>query len=273
MRDVTARGVRTRVVEAGVGNGPALVLIHGFIVNHQEFDEVIDHFATRFHVIAPDLPGFGESEKPNPTRYAYGVESFAEAVADLIAAFDVGRAHVLGHSMGGAVALSLAANHAELVQRLVVVDPLSYAFPRDFKSRLPFLPVIGPIVFKQLYGRAMFRAYFRDDVFSPGFEVPLARIDEHYDRFNTPAARESAYATLRTMPDTRTVVARLGRITAPTLVVWGRGDKMFPVALAQRLAREIQNASLEVMDTGHSPHEEKPREFAALVTEFLEGRR
>jgi len=273
VRDVTARGVRTRVLEAGEGNGPALVLIHSFLASHREFDDVIDDLAERFHVIAPDLPGFGESEKPNPTRYAYGIETFAEAVADLIAAFGVGRASVLGHSMGGAVALTLAANHAELVQRLIVVDPLCYPFPPSFKTRLPLLPIIGGIVFKQLYGRALFRAYFRDDVFSPGFDVPLDRVDEHYAFFNTPAARESAHAVMRAVLDTRAVVARLTRITAPTLVVWGRDDRILPASMASRLVREIQGANLEIMDAGHSPHEERPREFVALAMQFLEGRR
>ena len=73
--------------------------------------------------------------------------------------------------------------------------------------------------------------------------------------------------------DTRTVVARLGRVRAPTLVVWGRQDAIFPVANAQRLAREIADARLEVMDTGHSPAEEKPDDFVHTVTQFLEGRR
>jgi len=273
VRDVTARGVRMRVVEAGEGNGPPLVLIHGFLVSHLEFDDVIDALAQRFHVIAPDLPGFGESEKPNPARYAYGIETFAEAVADLIAAYGIGRPAIIGHSMGGAVALTLAALHAELVQRLVLVDALCYPIPLTFKAKLLLLPVLGSFVFKQLYGRGLFRAHFRDDVYGPHAEVPQSRVDHHYDLFNTPSARESAHAVMRIILDTRPVVARLSRINAPTLVVWGRDDRQFPPALAQRLAREIRGAKLEIMDAGHAPHEERPEEFVAVVTEFLEGRR
>ncbi|UQA56463.1 alpha/beta fold hydrolase [Polyangium aurulentum] len=271
IRDVTARGVRMRVLEAG--SGPALLLVHGFMVSHREFEDVIDAFARRFHVIAPDLPGFGESEKPSPTRYPYGIEAFAESMADLIAAFGVGRASVLGHSMGAGVALTLAAEHPELVTRLVVEDALCYPFPLSFKARLPLIPILGGVIFKQLYGRAMFRAYFRDDVFRPGAELPMARIDQHYDFFNAPESRESAYAILRAMMDTRPIVARVTRITTPTLVVWGREDKLFPAASAQRLAREIHGAKLEIMNAGHSPHEERPREFVSLVTQFLEGMR
>lgn len=267
VRDVTARNVRMRVIEAGEGS--PLLLIHGFLVSHLEYDAIIDPLAEHHRVIAVDLPGFGESEKPSPARYPYGIEAFAEAVADVIAAMDLGRVSLLGHSMGGAIALTLAAEHPELVEKLVLVNSLVYPFPLDFKSRLPLLPVVGPFLFKQLYGRSMFRAYFRDNVFAPGYPLPLDRIDAYYDRFNTPAARESAYAVLRSMLDTRPVVARIPRITMPTLVVWGRDDRLFRPSLGQRLSREIPRARLELMDTGHAPNEEQPEQLAALVSEFL----
>lgn len=273
VRDVTARGIRIRVLEAGDERAPALVLVHGLFASHRSFEDVIEELGARFHVIAPDLPGFGESEKPSPARYGYGVEAHAESIADLIAAFGVGRASLLGHAMGGAAALTLAAEHPELVQRLVLEDALVYPWTPGFWVRLPLSPVVGGIVFKQLYGRALFRALFRDIYYRPGFEAPLARVDWHYDAFNSPSARESAHAMMRALLDTRPVVARLSRIVAPTLVLWGRDDRVFPAQSAQRLAREIPGAKLEIMDTGHTPHEERPRELGALVTEFLEGKR
>ena len=262
-----------RVVEAGEGNGLPLVLVHGFLVSHLVFDDLIDDLARHFHVIAPDLPGFGESEKPNPARYAYGVETFAEAVADLIAAYGVGRACVVGHGLGGAVGITLAAHYAELVTRLVVVDPLCYPYVPNRRLRMQLLPVIGSVLFKQLFGRRAFRSYFRDEVFSAAAAVPLRRIDRFYDHFNTPSARESAYAVLRSMLDTRPVVARVARVRQPTLVTWGRDDRIFPAAYAFKLARDVPHAHLELFDAGHSPHEEHPEEFARVVREFFEGRR
>jgi pimeloyl-ACP methyl ester carboxylesterase len=273
VRDVTARGVRTRVIEAGDEDAPALVLVHGFLVSHRAFDDVIDPFAEHFHVIAPDLPGFGESEKPSPARYAYGVEAFAEAMADVIAAFGVGRASVLGHAMGAAVGITLAAQHPELVQRLVVVDPLCYPAPQPFRERLMLTPIVGSFVFKQMFGRAWFRSLFREEVAGPRAAPSLERIDWHYDRFNSPPARESAYAVLRAVLDARPIAARLTRITTPTLVVWGRDDGIFPATGAQRLAREILGAKLELMDSGHAPHEEQPAAFVELVSQFLAGKR
>lgn len=266
-RDVTARGVRMRVIEAGAGQ--PILLVHGFLVSHIEFDDVIDPLAARFRVVAPDLPGFGDSEKPSPTRYPYGIEAFSEALADIIAAMELGRVSILGHSMGGAVALTLAASHPELVDRLVLVDALVYPFPLELRSRVSLVPVLGPFLFKQLYGRGTFRGYFREQVFSPGFDVPLDRVDRYYDRFNTPAARESAYAVLSAMTDTRPVVARIPRVKAPTMVVWGRHDRLLPPVFGQRLAREVGGARLELLDAGHAPNEERPEELVAIASEFL----
>lgn len=273
VRDVTVRGVRTRVIEAGAHNEPALILVHGFLTNHRSFDRVIEAFATRFHVITPDLPGFGESEKPSPVRYAYDIEAFAETIADLVAAFGIGRASIVGHALGGAIALTLATEHAELVERLVLVDPLCYPLTLTFRTRLPLTPVLGAILFKQLLGRGSFRSYFRDYVFGPNFPFPTSHVDQLFDAFNSPSGRESAYAVLRAKLDTRAVVARVPRVHVPTFIVWGRDDRLLPCAQAQRLAREIHGAKLEIFDSGHVPQEEQPEKFVRVLTQFLEGRR
>lgn len=272
-RDVTARGVRMRVVEAGEGRGEPLVLIHGFLTSHLVFDDVIDELAQSFHVIAPDLPGFGQSEKPSPSRYAYGVETFAEAVADLIAAYGVGQAHILGHDLGGAIGITLAAHYAELVTRLVVVGPLCYPQPPNRRLRRALWPLLGGVMFKQLFGRRSFRNYFKDEVLSRGSTASFLRVDSYYDDFNTPSARESAYAVFRAMLDARPVVARVSRVRHPTLVTWGRDDRIVPAAHALKLAREIPDARLELFDAGHSPQEERPMELVNVVREFFEGRR
>jgi pimeloyl-ACP methyl ester carboxylesterase len=273
LRDVTVRGVRVRAELIGSADLPPLFLLHDVLTSRLEWRDIDDELARRFHVIAPDLPGFGESEKPSPARFSYGVEAFAESVADLFAAFGAGRTAVVGHGLGGAIAITLAASFPELVSRLVLIDPLCYPFPLGLRARALLAPVLGSIAFKQLYGRAAFRARFRESVFGPGAAVPEERVDQHYDLFNTPESRESAHAVLRATLDTRPVVARLSRVTAPSLVVWGRDDRIFPAALAPRLAREIRGARLALLDTGHSPHEERAEELLAVLVPFLEGKR
>lgn len=267
IRDLTARGVRVRVVEAG--QGPPVVLLHDLFVSHLAFERAIEGLASNFRVLAPDFPGFGDSEKPAPARYAYGIDAFSESVVDLIAGLELGRVSIVGHSLGGATAIALAADHPELVERLVLVDPIVYPLRLDLRTRMLQLPVVGSFLFKQLYGRHAFRRFFREQVYAPGAPIPPERIDRYYTTMNTPAARESALAVLQAVDDTRPVVARIPRVGAPTLVIWGRLDRICPAAFGSRLAREIPGARLDMLDAGHAPNEERPDEFVRSVTAFL----
>jgi pimeloyl-ACP methyl ester carboxylesterase len=270
LRDVTASGIRLRVAEAGTGD--AIVLLHGLFFDHRSWDGVIAALGSDFRVVAPDFPGFGASEKPPATRFPYGIDSFAEAVADLYGGLGLARAAVVGHGLGGAVALTLAANHPELVSRLVLVDTLCHTAEPDWRQRLMLTPLAGAFVLRQLWGKRAFRAYFRDLSLSPECGVPIERIDAYYDSFNSPAARGSALATLRATLDTRGVIARIARVQCQTLVVWGRNDQLFPPALGQRLARQIRGG-FELLDTGHAPQEELPDDLARLLSAFLRDER
>jgi pimeloyl-ACP methyl ester carboxylesterase len=270
-RDIKANGVRLRVALSG--SGPPVVLLHGLFTHHGTWDAVIDEVSSEFRLIAPDFPGFGESEKPPSSRFSYDVGAFAEVVADLFAGLDIGRAAVVGHALGGAVALTLAARHPELVSRLVLVDSVCFDAPVDLRTRIALFPLVGGFVMKQLWGRATFRSFFRSEVLSnrPGY--PVERIDAYYDKFNDPAARGSALATLRATRDTRPIEAQTDRVQVPTLVVWGRADRLVPARFGQRLSRQIRGAGFELMDTGHAPHEERPTEFAAILRRFLRAER
>jgi pimeloyl-ACP methyl ester carboxylesterase len=266
-RDVNARGARVRFVEAG--EGPTLLLVHGYLASHVTWEDSLLALAAKYHVIVPDLPGFGESEKPSPSRYPYTFDAFAESLVDLVAALGLTRFSVCGHALGGAVALVLAADHPDVVDRLVLVSPTVYPQNVDPIDRIATQPVVGPLFFKQIYGARFFKRHFQRYVHSPHARVPADRVDYLYEVFNAPAAREAAYATLSAMHDTRSLVARLPRIGAPTMVAWGRHDPLNPIAHGRRLAREIRGARLEVFECGHSPVEECPLPFVETVTSFL----
>lgn len=265
-RDVNARGTRVRFVEAG--SGPPLLLVHGYLSSQRTWEDVTPALARQFRVIAPDLPGFGDSEKPSPARYAYGFEAFADSLADVLAALGLSRAAVCGHGLGGAIGLTLAANHPALVDRLALVGPHVYSARLGFMSRVAAIPVVGPVAFKQLYGRAMFRRFFRDQVYGTP-EPPWERVDAHFDLFNAPAAREAAFATTQALLDTRAIVAQVPRVTVPALVIWGRGDRCAPISDGRRLSRELRGARFEVLESGHAPQEECPDAFARVLARFL----
>jgi pimeloyl-ACP methyl ester carboxylesterase len=155
----------------------------------------------------------------------------------------------------------------------VLVDALCYSTPLDFLGRLALAPLVGGFTFKQLWGKAAFRAYFRDRYFSTESGRAAQRLEHYYDTFNTPAARASALSTLRATRDTRAVVADIARISVPTLVIWGREDAVFPAALGQRMAREIRDAGFELVAAGHAPQEERPESVAAAIQRFASGTR
>jgi pimeloyl-ACP methyl ester carboxylesterase len=266
-KDVTASGIRVRVSESG--GGRTLLFLHGLFLDHTTWDPVCDALPSGFRLVAPDLPGFGASEKPTPGRYPYGIEALAEAVADLYAGLELGRAIVVGQCLGGAVALELAARHPELVARMVLVNPLCEAPHFGTYGRLALLPLVGGFTFKQLWTRAVFRAFFRERLLAPGANVDPARVDAYYQTFSEPRARASALQTLRSTSDTRSVVARTRGVRAPTLVVWGSADRVVPPRLGQKLAREIPGARFEVLDAGHALQEERPLELARSIRSFL----
>jgi pimeloyl-ACP methyl ester carboxylesterase len=268
-RDVTASGVRLRVVERG--SGPKLLLLHSMFMDHSTWSAVAAALCDEFCVITPDLPGYGESEKPAPNRFAYDIDAFASAVADLYAALSLGSAAVVGHGLGGSIALTLAARYPELVSKLVVVDALSESAEPWLYGKLAHLPVLGSLVFKQLLGRSLFGAYFRELFVADGGAVTNERLDTYYESFNAPAARGSVLATLRATVDTRSVAAQTSRIQKPSLVLWGRHDRLLSPSVGQRLAREIRGARFELLDAGHAPQEERPRELAEAVRRFLRG--
>jgi pimeloyl-ACP methyl ester carboxylesterase len=270
-RDVAARGVRLRVTEEG--DGPRVVLLHGLFVDHRTWDGVRPRLRDAFRVIAPDLPGFGQSEIPPPTRFPYGIDAFAEAVTDLYAGLEIGRAALVGHGLGGAVALTVAARHPELVSHLILIDAHAYNDATRVESRIARAPLLGSLVFKQLVGRALFRAYCRTRLLSPDSRVDSALLDTFYDAFNSPPARGSALAALQSALDTRPIIACTARVQTPTLVVWGRLDAVYPASLGQRLAREIRGAGLELIDAGHLSPVERPDLIADLIARFVSGER
>ena len=133
IRDVVCRDARVRVTE--VGDGKPLLLLHDFLSDRDEWAAVMGTFAERFRVIAVDLPGFGESEKPRPKRFAYDFDAFADAIVDVAAALDAAPLSICGHGLGAAIAIALAERHPSSVERVVLVVPADFSGARRSRSR------------------------------------------------------------------------------------------------------------------------------------------
>jgi pimeloyl-ACP methyl ester carboxylesterase len=270
-RDVTASGVRVRVAESG--SGPTLLLLHGLFLDNSTWSGVRAALSERYRVVAPDLPGFGASEKPHPRRFPYTVESCAEVIADLYAGLELGRATLVGHCWGGAVAVTLAARHPELVSGLVLIDALLEAPRLGPYGFLGSVPVVGGVVLRQLWNKTVFTAFFREQLLATPDTVGKPAISAYYEAFNEPAARTSLHATLRRGLDVRPLAARAASLRLPTLVAWGSADRIVPAEVGRRLARSIKDSRLELLDAGHAPQEERPLELTTVITRFLDERR
>lgn len=238
-----------------------LVLLHPFPLDAGFWDPVAAALAPERTVLAPELPGFGRA----PAADEVGIDAFADDVAELVAALpDGGRAAVAGVSMGGYVALSLAARHPERVAALVLVD--TRAEPDGPEAATLRRTRAGRIRAK---GARSVIDELVAPLVAPGNDEAMARARAIAGSQNGPALARALEA-LATRADR---VPDLPRIAVPALVVAGDQDAVIPLASATALAEGLPDAELRlVAGAGHLPPLERPAEFLALLRDFLARR-
>jgi pimeloyl-ACP methyl ester carboxylesterase len=260
-RNIVVDGLRLHVAEAGAG--PALLLVHGLTASHAVWQPTIDAFADRWHVIAPDLPGHGESAKPDAP---YTIDFFAGMMRSLARSLDVREAVVCGSSLGGRVALELALWYPAFTRALVLAAPaVGYSVAmRPVGQALQALT--GPRILRVSLER-FFQQNFHDR--SRIGHVARRRILE--ERLTAPDFSDFARAVARSLAGVlRSEPQPIERVTQPALVVWGRQDRLVPLRRSQTLLRRIPHARLQVLERcGHLPMLEQPGAFNRVVTEFL----
>src|SRR6266496_4400960 len=146
------------------GHSP-VVFLHGYLVSHWAWRRVLPQIAVTHDVIAFDFPGFGESDRPAPTEYGYDAAAFSETVIAVLDALEIDRASLVGHSMGGGIALYTTARQPERVDRLMVVDPLCFPFNIPVEGKLLLLPYVGASIMRTVYSRPVIRHYMTRHVY------------------------------------------------------------------------------------------------------------
>lgn len=267
MPRLTIRNVETYFEDQGTGASP-LLLVHGILVSAREWDDVTPLLARKHRVLAPDLPGFGRSAKP--ADFPYGRVGYCEHLIGLLDALGVEKVTAVGHSMGGGIAAELAARSPERIDKLVLLDAHCYPLDLNLKARLPLLPILGRLIFMKLYGRSLFRDYFKKDVWNGKGPPTWDRVDRFYDEFSPVESRTAAYKVVQATVDIAPLAALLPSIAAPTLVLWGEDDRYIPLRLGERLARDIPGARLEVIAGGnHAVNEQFPEQVAEKILAFI----
>ena len=259
------------------GSGPALLLLHGIGNNCQTWAGVIDRLAESHTVIAPDLLGHGASDKP---RGDYSIAAYANGMRDLLTVLDIERATVVGHSLGGGIALQFAYQFPERCERLVLVGSGGLGPELSAGLRAATLPgaelvltaltgISGPLrAGMQVLDRVGKLAGWRQvrDVAEAG-EALLALRDVE--------ARRAFLRTLRGVVDARgQAVTALDRIyladAVPMLVVWGGRDPIVPALHAESVRSLVPSARVEVFPgAGHWPHLDEPEEFCRILLDFI----
>lgn len=265
-------GVQIHYQEAGDEKAPPMILIHGFISSTLIWSEVFLRLADAgFRVIAPDLPGYGYSDKPRGGEYT--IESQARAVLGLMDRLEIEKAIIVGASYGGAIAAAMALDHPERVARLVLVGAVSSDEPKKkILLRISRLPIIGDILTPLFLGsrwvlrRRMEQMYAR----------MARRLDEQMlaARHHLLATKSAHRAMIRTVR--RWSANRIQRdahlIRQPALLVWGEDDAHIPLSAGFQLRDAMPNARLIVFrKSGHLPPQEYPEKFVEAVIGFCKA--
>ena len=272
-RTTTLHGHRLAYVDRGAG--PAVLFIHGLLGTNANWSHLVTRLETTHRVVVPDLFGHGASDKP---RGDYSLGAHAATLRDLLDRLDIDRVTLVGHSLGGGIALQLCYLFPERVDRLVLVS--SGGLGRSVSpilraATLPGAEVVIPVIASgwvrtrlEGLGSALGRLGLR----------PPADVREAWHGFTSLSDADSRRAFLAT---TRAVIDPGGQtVTAhdhlpmdediPTLVVWGTHDRMIPAWHATTAHQAIPTSRVELFHSaGHFPHLEEPDRFAALLRDFI----
>lgn len=252
-----------------IGGGPPVVLVHGWLSSSRIWEALARRLAQRFTVYTLDLTGFGESDKP---LTGYGVRNGSRLLYAFCAHFGLTRASVIGHDLGGNMAVKLAADHPDVVGRVVLVSSPADEDQIDLPTPLwlATLPVVGSLFFA--LGRA-FRPVRRMWV-RPFVADPADLTDDLVDDAgkSTPAAVRDTLSISRREIARGRLVRQAKVIKMPMLVVSGEEDQIVDPHSVSAWAGSVQRAEICLMDAcGHAPMIERPAEFAAQILAFLTG--
>lgn len=261
-------GGELQVVDRGPRAKPTIVLIHCFTCAIDWWDRMAPRLETDHRVVAVDLLGHGGSEKP---KSGYSIESQAALVAEALGRLGVRDATVIGHSLGGPVAVALAERSPRLVDRLVVVDTIPDLDFGDvgFVGELPFQPIVGEALW-----RIKPDFTIRDGLeiaFAPGFEVPDEFVEDV--RRMTYSSYSGSHEAFEAYTDDRSVPERLAALGLPALAIMGAEEQIADdprAALAAYRDASPRTRTRLIAGAGHSPNVEKPAETASIVLSFMQ---
>jgi pimeloyl-ACP methyl ester carboxylesterase len=276
-RRIAVDGITLFYREAGNASSPTIVLLHGFPSSSREFDGLIPLLATRYHVVAPDLPGFGHSEAPPAPAYTYTFDRLACSIDHLLEQLGIDRYALYVHDYGGPVGFRIMQSHPARLCALIVQNANVYqeglgakwgGIARYWSDRTGH-----PEIFKAFVSLAAAEQRHTAGTAHPERYNP----DTWNDEFAFLARPGQAQIQADLLYDYRTNVASYPAWQAwlrshqpPTLIVWGRNDPSFLAAGAEAFRHDLPQAEIHLLDAGHFALDEANDEIARLVLRFLD---
>ncbi|HLW01116.1 MAG TPA: alpha/beta hydrolase [Ktedonobacterales bacterium] len=251
-RTVTVQGIETHLFEAGAPNAPPLLYLHGTSLGNLWLDYHL-RLAERFHLFAPDIPGFGLTDRPDWMR---DMSDYVLYLRDLLYTLGLERPSIVGHSLGGWMAAEVAVWYPERVGKLVLSNAAGI---RVKGSPLANLFAMNP--------QELFMTVFED----PSAGAPLIPAEVTHEYIIDQFRQRATLASLAWNPhyDPK-LERRLERVRCPTLVIWGATDRLIPAVYGERYHELIAGSKLVTLQgTGHMPMFEKPTEWSEAITTFL----
>ncbi|WP_033410999.1 alpha/beta fold hydrolase [Segetibacter koreensis] len=256
-RDVTINSVKTVYFLAG--NGKPVICLHGAGAGAVTWYPSIGNIAKRFHVIVPDIVGYGESDKPDAP---YDRPYFSKWLKEFLNELKIPNAHIVGLSQGGAIALQFTIDNPGMVDKLVLVDSAGLG------AKVSFWPLVGTIWMNTFPSSLANRFNSRYILHNP------VNRDPNHSCYSVAVLKENggkkAFQQGRGSAVSKMSDESLRQIKNETLIIWGKEDKLFSVAYGEAAAKIIPNAKLSIIqDAGHLPMMDQPDVFNQILTDFL----
>ncbi len=276
-RTNTVEGVKIFYREAGPKDAPVVLLLHGFPTSSHMFRNLIPELADRFHVIAPDYPGYGQSDMPDHSTFAYTFDRYGELVDGLLGQLGVKRFAMYVMDYGAPVGWRLALKHPDRISALIVQngnaydeglkefwDPIkAYWTDHSEEHRKALYKLVAPdtTIFQYTDGMSdVIRIAPENWVYDQVFLDRPGNRDIQMDLF---------YDYRTNVPLYPKVQAYFRKHQPPTLIVWGKNDKIFPADGAYPYKRDLHDLEFHLIDLGHFALEDKSDEMVPLIRDFL----
>ena len=251
-------GNKIRYLESG-SSKKTLVLVHGLGASSERWQYVLPFFENDFHVLVPDLIGFGYSDKPIAD---YTIDFFSNFLEKFLISLNIAQTNIIGSSLGGQIAAEYASSHSQNVDKLILVSPSGIMKKSTY--------ALDEYIMAALYPNEHSAKNAFEIMDGSGKKIPLEIIKGFVSRMKLPNAKFAFMSTLLGLKNCEVITKKLENISSPTLIIWGADDPVIPITFAKEFVSSIDNCEFyEMNKCGHTPYVQEPKLFASQVLKFL----